>query len=87
MVYNGKPYEISASYRVDENMGVNPKIGENHQIINSNRVFPYKPSILGIFPLFLETPIWRKTQVFFWGCFHLDTGSSACRLRISGEAG
>ncbi len=24
---------------------------------NSNRVFPYKPSILGVFPLFLETPI------------------------------
>ena len=35
-----------------------PKIGvETPQIIHFNRVFHYKPSILGVFPLFLETPI------------------------------
>ena len=27
--------------------------------MNFNRVFHYKPSILGVFPLFLETPIYR----------------------------
>ena len=38
-------------------MGVEPKIGGNTpQIIQFNRVFHYKPSILGVFPLFLETP-------------------------------
>ena len=33
------------------------KYRENPQIIHFNRVFHYKPSILGVFPLFLETPI------------------------------
>ena len=39
---------------VSENRGFSP------QIIHFNRVFHYKPSILGVFPLFLETP-------FSWG--------------------
>ena len=29
------------------------------QIIHFNRIFHYKPSILGVSPLFLETPIYR----------------------------
>ena len=42
-----------------ESMGGDPKIGGKKppQIINFNRVFHYKPSILGVFPLFLETSI------------------------------
>ena len=35
-----------------------PKIVGFPPIINSNRVFPYKPSILG-YPYFLETPTWK----------------------------
>ena len=34
-------------------MGGPPKIWENPQIINFNKVFHYKPSILGENPLFL----------------------------------
>ena len=42
-------------------MGVEPKIGVfTPQIIHSNRVFHYKPSILGENPLFLETPIFCR---------------------------
>ncbi len=40
-------------------MGVNPKIWENtpnHPFVH--RVFHYKPSTLGVFPLFLETSKW-----------------------------
>ena len=45
--------EVSA-----KDMGVEPKTGDfTTQIIHFNRVFHYKPSIFGVFPLFLETPI------------------------------
>ena len=41
-----------------------PKIWENPQIINFNRVFHYKPSILG-YPYF-----WKQPYVCCWGlCF------------------
>ena len=44
-----------------EYMGVEPKNrGKkplNHPFVH--RVFHYIPSILGVFPLFLETPTWR----------------------------
>ena len=41
--------------QVDVDMGVSKK--GVPQIIHFNRVFHYKPSILVVFPLFLETPI------------------------------
>ena len=44
---------------IRKSIWVFPKIGAGPQIINSNGVFPYKPSILGV-PLFLETPILTK---------------------------
>ncbi len=45
--------------RIDVMMWVFPKImvPPNHPL--KNRVFHYKPSILGVFPLFLETPMWE----------------------------
>ena len=44
-------------------MGVSKNRGKTPQIIHFNRVFHYKSSILGFFPLFLETPI-KKTYIF-----------------------
>ena len=38
------------------------------QIIHFNRVFHYKPSILGENPLFLETPIW----IFTYSISHMS---------------
>ena len=50
-------------------LGVEPKIWENppnhpfvHRVWNH-----YKPSILGVFPLFLETPSWIQLLRFFFG--------------------
>ena len=43
-----------------------PKIGVGPQIIHFNRVFHYKPSILGVFPLFLETPIWKDMAILVY---------------------
>ena len=40
-------------------MGVSKNNG-TPQIIHFNRVFHYKSSILGVLPLFLETPIWHQ---------------------------
>ena len=46
----------SPAYLGIHNMGVSKNMGKppNHPFVH--RVFPYKPSILGVFPLFLETP-------------------------------
>ena len=56
VVHHGK--NGGCSWDVEVYMGVEPKIGffyhPNHPF--GNRVFHYKPSILGI-PLFLEIPI------------------------------
>ena len=38
-------------------LGVSKNRGKTPQIIHFNRVFHYKPSILEVFPLFLETAI------------------------------
>ena len=46
-------------------MGVSKNRGKTPQIINCNRPFHYKPSILGVFPLFLETPISKFQRKFF----------------------
>ena len=47
-------------------MGVNQKIVFfTPQIIHFDRVFHYKPSSLGVFPLFLETPIWQFSVCMF----------------------
>ena len=40
------------------------KYGKTTQIINFNRVFHYKPCILGFFPLFLETSVSWLTGIF-----------------------
>ncbi len=57
-----------------DHMGVNPKIGFFfiHQIIHFNRVFHYKPSILGVY-----TPIFGNT--------HIDLGPSRDVVGISSE--
>ncbi len=49
-------------------MGVSKNRGEPPQIIHFNRVFPYKPSILGIFPLFLVQHPYHKSasESFNW---------------------
>ena len=47
-------------------MGISKNRGKTPQIMNFNRVFHYKPSILGVFPLFLETPICDFLQVLSW---------------------
>ena len=39
-------------------MGLSENSGFSPQIIHFNGVFPDKPSILRVFPLFLETPIY-----------------------------
>ena len=41
-------------------MGVSENSGFSPQIIHFNRVFHYKPSILGVFPPFLETSLLAK---------------------------
>jgi len=48
----GKRWEI-----VDENGMSDIWVFPPQKFINSKMVFPFKPSILGVFPLFLETPI------------------------------
>ena len=54
-------------------MGVSKNRGTpNHKYVygcfHFNRVFHYKPSILGVFPLFLETPICIYRYLFRWLC-------------------
>ncbi len=56
-------------------MWVFPKIGEPPpQIIHFTRVFHYEPSILGVFPLFLETPMLRA----HW-CWQLQHVKEVCK--------
>ena len=45
------------------------------QIIHFNRVFHYKPSILGVFPLFLEPPIYYRLLLFAIFCWFPGTSS------------
>ena len=49
-----------------EDMGVSKNCGtpKSYQIIHFNRLFHYKPSIWGGFPLFLETPICLSQHLF-----------------------
>ena len=56
---------------LSKHMGVSKNRGGPPKSSIFNRVFHYKPSILGVFPLFLETPILVQTQamslfVVFW---------------------
>ena len=51
----------------DPHMGVSKNRGKTPQIIHFNRVFHYfSPSILGVFPLFLETPIFWPSWHWHW---------------------
>ena len=67
-------------------MGVEPKIGVVllPQIIHFNRVLNhYKPSILGFFPLFLETPIYsHKKDLYFKGTLYLEVISYRNALKV-----
>ena len=59
-------------------MGVSKNRGTYPQIMNFNRVFHYKPSILGVLPLFLETPIWSC-----WKANPLVLWLKSCMVAIS----
>ena len=53
-------------------MGVSKNRGKTPQIIHFNRVFHYKPSILEVFPLFLESPISIDLYTLHWAGCSLD---------------
>ena len=48
-------------------LGVSKNMGKPTKSCHFNRVFHYKPSILGVFPLFLETPNSFSRFSFKWG--------------------
>ena len=72
---NARQHQLAEKMQL--HMGVNPKIGfflPPPKSSHFNGVFDYKPSILVVFPLFLETPTWALRSsclmfyaMFFWG--------------------